>query len=87
MFADRHRARQSRPLDPYSGLLHAAGRRHRLAAALEWGEDQTRALITNMPEPQATAIWDATWQLRHDVMAACERCECSEKWARWARDG
>lgn len=71
---------------PSCGLPHAAARRRDLAAALERSEDLTRRRIAEVPEPQATALWDATWQLRRDVMEACDRCERAEGQGRWARD-
>ncbi len=68
------------------GAPHAGARRRDLATALERSEDLTRRRIAKVPEPQATALWDATWQLRRDVMEACDRCERAEGQARWASD-
>ena len=69
-----------------AGVPHGQKRRQQLLTVLERGEQRTRKLIRHMPEARQAAIWRATWQLRMDVIAACDRCATAERDARWAQD-
>lgn len=68
------------------GLPHARPRRRDLLDVVNRHDDATRAALEHMRPAQADATWNAGWQLRRDVVAACDRCDRAEEQARWAHE-
>jgi hypothetical protein len=67
-------------------IHHAPARRADLLAIVALHEDATRRVVRNDTSAEAEALWQATWNLRKDVIAALERCETAEAQALWARN-
>lgn len=68
------------------GLPHCRDRRRDLLSVLSLHETATRLCLDAMNPAQDRESWDASWQLRRDVIAALDRCDRREQLAKWARD-
>ena len=65
---------------------YAWRRRASIVDCLDSYEEVVRYRRRVMTEAQHVAVWEASWQLRMDVVAALDRCEGAEQAARWVRD-
>jgi len=72
----------------HDGLPDAEQRTDDISCVLCYHEQRMREALNEAGIRRAydNAVWASVWQLRQDVLAACDRAAKAQHEARWARD-